>query len=99
MAGTNFAQSIGVQLHQPLTLLYVALPAGQILRVPGIHQVHLQPACSRMSYTATQYTPVDCMATVRILHCFSQTAIALSSAVVHPNSRTDWLSRLGGTAT
>src|SRR5437867_11589665 len=52
-----------------------------------------------MSYTATQYTPVDCMATVRILHCFTQTAIALSSAVVHPNSRTDCLSRLGGTAT
>jgi hypothetical protein len=54
---------------------------------------------SRMSYTAIQYTPVDCMVTVRIPHCFSQSAIAFSSAVVHPKRRTGWLSRLGGTAT
>src|SRR5882762_8829741 len=41
-----------------------------------------KPACSRMSYTAIQYTPVDCIATVRIRHCFSHPAIAFSSAVV-----------------
>lgn len=28
-----------------------------------------RPACSRMSYSAIQYTPVDCIATVRIPHC------------------------------
>jgi hypothetical protein len=52
-----------------------------------------------MSYTAIQYTLVDCIATVRIPHCFSQAAIAFSSAVVQPKRRTGWLSRLGGTAT
>ena len=37
-----------------------------------------KPAPSRMSYTAIQYTPVDCIATVRIPHCFSQTAISFA---------------------
>jgi hypothetical protein len=35
-------QPVGVQLHQPLTLLYVALTARKVLRVPCIHQVHFQ---------------------------------------------------------
>src|SRR5437899_9741026 len=38
-----------------------------------------KPAVSRMSYTAIQYTPVDCIATVRIPHCFSHSAKAFSS--------------------
>jgi len=58
-----------------------------------------KPPFSRMSYTAIQYTPVDCIATVRMPHCFSQVAMAFSSAVVHPKRRTGWLSRLDGTAT
>jgi len=56
-------------------------------------------ASSRMSNTAIQYTPVDCIATVRIRHCFSQSAIDFNSTVVHPNRRTGLLSRVGGTAT
>ena len=38
----EFRKSIGVQLHQPLTLLHVALAPGQIFRVPGIYQIHFQ---------------------------------------------------------
>lgn len=49
-----------------------------------------------MSYTAIQYTPVDCIATVRIPHYLSQLAIAFSSAVVQPKCRTGWLSRAAG---
>ncbi len=30
------------------------------------------PASSKMSYTGILYTPVLCMATVRIPHCFNQ---------------------------
>src|SRR5437773_4152874 len=32
-----------MQLPQPLTLLYVALPSRQILRSPGIYQINLEP--------------------------------------------------------
>src|ERR1019366_9255277 len=56
-----------------------------------------KPAASRMSYTAIQYTPVDCIATVRIPHCFSHSTMTFSSTVVHPKHRTGWLSRVGGT--
>src|SRR5215831_199461 len=36
-------QTIGVQLHQPLTLLDVGLLTRQILRVSRVHQVHFEP--------------------------------------------------------
>ena len=49
-----------------------------------------------LSYTAIQYTPVDCIATVRIPHYLNQLAIAFSSAVVQPKRRTGWLSRAAG---
>jgi len=49
--------------------------------------------------SAIEYTPVDCIATVRISHCFNQRGMALNSPVVHPNRRTGWVSRVGGTAT
>src|SRR6266568_8211109 len=35
-------QTIGVQLHQPLTLLHIALAPRQILRLLGIHQIHFE---------------------------------------------------------
>ena len=35
-------QTVGVQLHQPLALLHVALAAREILRVARIDQVHFQ---------------------------------------------------------
>src|SRR5262244_378871 len=35
-------ESIGVQLHEPLTLLYVALAPRQILRLPRINQIHFK---------------------------------------------------------
>jgi hypothetical protein len=59
-------------------------------REPKERGAYLDQACSKDRRLRAE---------VESLHCFSQAAIALSSAVVHPNSRTDWLSRLGGTAT
>jgi hypothetical protein len=37
-AGTNFQQAIGMQLHQPLILLHIALPPWKVLRLPRVHK-------------------------------------------------------------
>src|ERR1017187_9498070 len=97
-------QTVGVQLHQPLALLHVAsctslFRPGRPFVSRALTRYTSKPAASRMSYTAIQYTPVDCIATVRIPHRFSHSAMAFSSTVVHPKHRTGWLSRVGGTAT
>src|SRR6516225_691507 len=92
-------QTISVQLHQPLTLLTSVFLHGRFFVSRAFTRYTSNPASSRMSYTGVQYTPVDCMATVRMPHCFSHAAISFNSTVVHPNRRTGWLSRARGTAT
>ena len=37
-------EAVSVQLQQPLTLLHVGLAPGQILRVPGVDEIHVQTA-------------------------------------------------------
>jgi hypothetical protein len=56
------------------------------------------PCCSRTSYSAIQYTPVACTATVSIRQDFSHSTISCRACVQQPNSRTGFSSRSGGTA-
>ena len=56
------------------------------------------PDFCNTSYTATQYTPVDCITTVFTPQRINHSAIRFRSAVQHPNSCTGCASRPGGTA-
>src|SRR5260370_10576172 len=58
----------------------------------------LQPEVTTAPGRASGYVQ-NCIATVRILHCLSQLAIAFSSAVVQPQRPNRWLSRSGRTGT
>jgi hypothetical protein len=72
---------------------------GMFLVSRALTSVTWIPRCDRISHSGIQYTPVDCIATVSIPHCSSQSANAVRSAVKHPKVRTGSAARLGGTAT
>ena len=55
------------RLRKPLVLRHVALAARKILRSPRVDQPHIKPGPSSVSYSATQFTPVECVTTLQTL--------------------------------
>jgi hypothetical protein len=59
-----------------------------VLRLPRIHQQHLEALTGQQIVQGIQYTPVDSIATVVTPQSFSHAAIASRSPVFVPNLRT-----------
>jgi hypothetical protein len=92
-------QSETHQLLQPLTVLHVALAAGDILHLARINEPDCQAALLEYLVDGVRYTPVDSSATVSTPQASSRSAIACSSPLVVPNPRTGWSQAGRGTAT
>ncbi|HLJ14235.1 MAG TPA: hypothetical protein VKV15_07040 [Bryobacteraceae bacterium] len=79
-----------------MTLLHVDLGPGSVLGIPGIHQMYLQTI---LFQPGIQYTPVDCIATLRTPLAISHLAIPRRSTVKHPKRSTRSGPRSGLTVT
>src|SRR6266566_402669 len=75
------------------------LRPGRFLVCRALTRNTSRPCCGRISNTGIQYTPVDCIATLRTPRSTSQSAICSRSAVKQSKQRTGCSSRSGLMAT
>jgi len=95
----NFQQSIGVQLNQATDLS--SRRSFGFRRAVFVSRAFTDTLPTRLFQNVVYGDPINSgglHAKVRIRQCFSQAAMAFSSAVVHPELRTGWPYSAGGTA-